>query len=142
MLSLQSVHKPFGGRVLYTGVGLRIEQGAAGGWVEGPVAASVAARGAVDPAQFHSYCETMKNITVSVDDETYRRARITAAEQGRSVSAMVRDYLANLVASKRVEPSRQCSCVPMRAGYTAGRHNIGLENYRAGTGTDPAGTSG
>ena len=38
----------------------------------------------------------MKNITVSVDDDTYRRARITAAEQGTSVSAMVREFLNGL----------------------------------------------
>jgi hypothetical protein len=38
----------------------------------------------------------MKNITVSVDDETYRRARIRAAELDTSVSALVRDYLAKL----------------------------------------------
>ena len=35
----------------------------------------------------------MKNITVSVDDEVHRRARIKAAERGTSVSAMVRDFL-------------------------------------------------
>lgn len=35
----------------------------------------------------------MKNITVSVDDEVYRRARIKAAEQATSVSALVRRYL-------------------------------------------------
>jgi plasmid stability protein len=35
----------------------------------------------------------VKNITVSVDDETYRKARIRAAETGTSVSAMVRHYL-------------------------------------------------
>lgn len=35
----------------------------------------------------------MKNITVSVPDDVYRRARISAAEQGRSVSALVTDYL-------------------------------------------------
>lgn len=35
----------------------------------------------------------MKNITVSVDDETYRRARVKAAERDTSVSALVRDYL-------------------------------------------------
>jgi len=35
----------------------------------------------------------MKNITVSIDDETYRRARIRAAEQDTSVSAMVRKFL-------------------------------------------------
>jgi len=38
----------------------------------------------------------MKNITVSVDDETYRKARIRAAELDTSVSAMVREYLASL----------------------------------------------
>jgi hypothetical protein len=38
----------------------------------------------------------MKNITVSVDDETYRKARIRAAELDTSVSALVRDYLAKL----------------------------------------------
>ena len=35
----------------------------------------------------------MRNITVSVDDATYRRARIRAAELDTSVSALVRDFL-------------------------------------------------
>lgn len=39
----------------------------------------------------------MKNITVSVDDETHRLARIRAAELETSVSALVRDYLKTLV---------------------------------------------
>ena len=39
----------------------------------------------------------MKNITVSVDDETHRLARIRAAELETSVSALVRNYLKNLV---------------------------------------------
>jgi plasmid stability protein len=38
----------------------------------------------------------MKNITVTVDDETYRRARIKAAEKDTSVSAMVRQFLADV----------------------------------------------
>jgi plasmid stability protein len=40
-------------------------------------------------------CDTvdMKNITVTLDDETYRRARVRAAELDTSVSAVVRDYL-------------------------------------------------
>ncbi len=46
----------------------------------------------------HRNCETveMRNITVSVDDATYRRARIRAAELDTSVSALVRDYLESL----------------------------------------------
>ncbi len=38
----------------------------------------------------------MKNITVSVDEETHRLARIRAAEMDTSVSALVRDYLRSL----------------------------------------------
>jgi plasmid stability protein len=35
----------------------------------------------------------MKNITVSLDDELYRRARIRAAQEDTSVSAVVRRFL-------------------------------------------------
>ena len=38
----------------------------------------------------------MKNVTVSVPDDVYRRARITAAERDTSLSAMVRDFLMKL----------------------------------------------
>ena len=35
----------------------------------------------------------MKNITVAIDDEVHRRARIRAAELDTSVSAVVREFL-------------------------------------------------
>ena len=38
----------------------------------------------------------MKNITVSIDEETHRLARIRAAELDTSVSALVRSYLRSL----------------------------------------------
>lgn len=38
----------------------------------------------------------MKNITVSVPDDVYRAARIRAAEEGVSVSAMVTAYLRSM----------------------------------------------
>ena len=38
----------------------------------------------------------MKNITIAIDDETYRRARIKAAEHGTSVSALVKQFLTGL----------------------------------------------
>jgi plasmid stability protein len=38
----------------------------------------------------------VKNITVSVPDDVYRAARIRAAERGRSVSALVGEYLRSL----------------------------------------------
>jgi hypothetical protein len=38
----------------------------------------------------------VKNITVSVPEDVYRRARITAAERDRSVSALVAEFLRSL----------------------------------------------
>lgn len=38
----------------------------------------------------------MKNITVTVEDEVYQRARIKAAEQSTSVSALVKAFLTRL----------------------------------------------
>ncbi len=38
----------------------------------------------------------MKNITLKVDDATYCKARLRAAAQGTSVSAMVRGFLESL----------------------------------------------
>ena len=35
----------------------------------------------------------MKNITLKVDDATYQKARVRAAQAGTSVSAMVREFL-------------------------------------------------
>jgi hypothetical protein len=42
------------------------------------------------------YCENVKNVTVSLDDETHRRARVAAAERGTSLSALVKGYLEEL----------------------------------------------
>jgi uncharacterized protein YdaU (DUF1376 family) len=42
----------------------------------------------------------VKNITVTVDEETYRRARIKAAERDTSVSALVTRFLTELAAGE------------------------------------------
>jgi uncharacterized protein YdaU (DUF1376 family) len=47
----------------------------------------------------------MKNITVSLDDETYRRARMIAAQRDTSVSALVKQFLVEL-ASGETETER------------------------------------
>jgi plasmid stability protein len=44
----------------------------------------------------------MKNITVSVDEETHRLARIRAAELDTSVSSLVRQFLRSLIGSSSV----------------------------------------
>lgn len=48
----------------------------------------------------------MKNITLSVDDETWRQARIQAAERGTTVSALVRDYLNALSRHGAAQPDK------------------------------------
>ena len=64
-------------------------------------------------SDFMRCCEDMKNITVSLDEETYGRARIKAAERDTSVSALVRGFLV-AVASESLAPegsnARSVSC--------------------------------
>ena len=47
----------------------------------------------------------MKNITVSVDDETYWLSRIIAAGKGSSISDMLREYLTNMVRNRASGPT-------------------------------------
>jgi hypothetical protein len=49
----------------------------------------------------------MKNVTITIDDETYRAARIRAAELGTSLSAMVKDYLQGLIVESPVTGVRE-----------------------------------
>ena len=55
----------------------------------------------------------MKTISVSVDDETHRLARVRAAETGTTVSAMMRDMLLEALRKpaeatpKETEPERR-----------------------------------
>lgn len=56
--------------------------------------------GLFDFAPGCSYCELVRNITVSLDDETYRRARMIAAQRDMSVSALVKRFLADLAAEE------------------------------------------
>ena len=76
----------------------------------------------------------MKNITVSVDEETHRLARVRAAEMNTSISALVRGYLTRLAtdpagdaAAAPIETIYQRRCRLLRevlAGFDA--HGIGL----------------
>lgn len=55
----------------------------------------------------------MKVISVAVDDETHRLARIRAARKGTSMSAMLRDYLLQMLSEdgcrlpEETEPQRR-----------------------------------
>ena len=46
----------------------------------------------------------MKNISVTVDDDTHRRLRIMAAEQGTSVSALIRGHMLRVLNEATKEP--------------------------------------
>ena len=61
---------------------------------------------AIDATRVRAYCETMKNITVSVDEDTYRMARTRAASEDTSVSAVVRSFLADYAAAAESERER------------------------------------
>ena len=49
----------------------------------------------------------MKNITVTVDDELYRRARVRAAELNTTVSALVREHLRRLAENEPAADRRR-----------------------------------
>ena len=61
----------------------------------------------------------MKNITVSVDEETHRIARLRAEELGTSVAALVRGYLKTLVR----EQADQTAAF-RRLGFMAGQIKV------------------
>jgi len=69
------------------------------------------------------YCDSVKNVTVSLNDDVYRRARVVAAERDTSVSALVRDFLISLGQEeteferrKRLQDEVLRSIVDFRAG--------------------------
>ncbi len=73
----------------------------------------------------------MKNITVSLDDETYRRARMKAAELDTSVSALVRRFLADLATGeseterlKRRERELRAQITKFSAGNRLSRDQV------------------
>jgi hypothetical protein len=63
----------------------------------------------------------VKIITVSVDDATYRRARIAAAERDTSVSALVKAYLEQLSSEESEVERRKRREREIRSEITAFR---------------------
>ncbi len=49
----------------------------------------------------------MKNITISIEDELYRRARMKAAEQSTSISALFKNFLVRLTIGETAETEFQ-----------------------------------
>jgi len=77
------------------------------------------------------YGDTVKNITVSLPNDVYRRARIKAAERDTSVSALVREFLLELGESesdferrRRLQSQILASIHSFRAGGRLGRDEV------------------
>ena len=88
-----------------------------------------------DPAEALN-CDAMKNLTVSLDDETYRRARMIAAQRETSVSALVKRFLTELASGeteferpKRLEQSARDRIVSFNASDRLSRDEIHERRY-------------
>lgn len=55
------------------------------------------------------------NLTISVDDEVLKRARIRALEEGRSVNAILGQYLEDYAQTDEVQLQRQRALSTLRA---------------------------
>ncbi len=73
----------------------------------------------------------MRNITISLPYDVYKRARVKAAERGTSVSALVREFLTNLGEEepdfdrrKHLQREVIASIKSFRAGGRLSRHQI------------------
>jgi hypothetical protein len=62
-----------------------------------------------------------RNITLTIDEETLRAARVIAAERGVSVSALLREELAGLVERRRgYGKAREAALLRLRRGQSLG----------------------
>ncbi|MBP9904242.1 MAG: hypothetical protein KBF66_01700 [Rhodoferax sp.] len=66
----------------------------------------------------------MSNLTISVDDELIRQARIKAIEQGTSVSAKVREFLAQYARGTDPAPAAVTIALPIFDGASGLQQGI------------------
>jgi plasmid stability protein len=68
----------------------------------------------------------MTNLTITVDDEVLKRARIKALEQGTSVNAVLREFLENYsgVRREREEAWRNIKELARRSGMSIGGEKL------------------
>lgn len=70
-------------------------------------------------------CVFMKNITLKIDDETYQRARVRAAQAGTSISAMVREFLNREDAEEAARENRRIEAMRALYAIAEGRPSSG-----------------
>ncbi len=91
----------------------------------------VCAKKGLDLAFHICYCVYVKNITVSLDNDVYRRARIKAAEADTSVSALVKQFLNDMAREeteferrKRLQSETLATIRSFRAGDRLKREDV------------------
>jgi hypothetical protein len=89
----------------------------------------------LDEPRIRDYCDNVKNITVSVDDEVYHKARVKAAELRTTVSALVRKMLVDVAGQetefeglrreeRELRARLRARGVPLRAGDRVSRDEL------------------
>lgn len=73
----------------------------------------------------------MKNITLKIDDETYRKARIRAAQEGTSVSAMVKEFLVKQAGEEDERESHRVAALEELYRIADGRRQARTEPLKA-----------
>ena len=68
----------------------------------------------------------MANLTITVDEETVKRARIRALEEGTSVNALLRDYLEDYAGARRErrEAWRKIQEIARSSGFSSGGEGL------------------
>jgi plasmid stability protein len=61
------------------------------------------------------------NLTIAVDDEILKRARLRATEQGTSVNAVVRDYLEQYAGSRSAQEQALAKLLALSAAAQSRR---------------------
>ena len=68
----------------------------------------------------------MANLTITVDEETVKRARIRALEEGTSVNALLRDYLEDYAGVRRERREAGRKLLELSKSSKAGSGGRGL----------------
>lgn len=63
----------------------------------------------------------MTNLTIAIDEDLLRRARIRALEQGTSVNALLRDYLESFTGASNERRRAVDRLLALSAGAKSGR---------------------
>lgn len=63
----------------------------------------------------------MANLTIAVEDELLKKARMKALEQGTSVNALLRDYLTHFAGTRSAQEQAARSFLALAAKSRAGR---------------------